>query len=128
MKTKELVIALYQAFGNRDRAALEHLCDPAISWHQNPGFPGGGVHVGIDAILQNVFEANTARWKVFEFKILNLIAEDDTVVVEGVYVVEGRTHQRVEVQTAHVFTLANGRICKFQQYCDTKTLWDHYPG
>ena len=75
MNAKEQVLALYQAFGKRDRAALENLCDPAISWHQNPGFPGGGVHVGIEAILKNVFEGNTARWKVFEFQIQNLIAD-----------------------------------------------------
>ena len=128
MNAKQLVLDLYDAFGKRDRARLETLCHPEIVWRQNPGFPGGSVHFGIESILENVFEGNTARWKVFEFKLQNMIAEGDKVVVEGLYVVEGCTNQWVEVQTAHVFTLVNGRIYSFQQYCDTKTLWDHYAG
>ena len=51
----------------------------------------------------------------------------DTIVVEGVYTVQGHgAESKVSAETAHVFKVKEGRVISFQQYTDSKTLWDNY--
>jgi ketosteroid isomerase-like protein len=64
---KELILQLYAAFSSRDLVELERICAKDILWTQNPGFPGGAVNQGIKDIIKNVYDANTARWKFFNF-------------------------------------------------------------
>lgn len=125
----ETVKKLYEFFTKRDRTALKAVCSENISWTQNPGFPGGGVNTGIEDIIKNVFEANQERWEQFSFGPLTFSAMENKVLVEGHYVVKSKaTSEASRCQTAHVFTLENGKVIAFQQYTDTKKLWDNYKG
>jgi len=123
----ELVLQLYEAFSNRDYKALENICSGDIKWVQNPGFPMGGTNVGIDNIIKNVYEANSKNWKYFDFERKIISELDDTVLVEGLYKVQGTKSQEIaSVQTAHVFRIKNNKVISFQQYTDSKILWDNY--
>lgn len=125
MDTRKLVTRLYAAFKERDISTLTEICSPNITWTQNPGFPGGQVSVGVAEIIANVFDKNSKNWKQFEFCKENMISNGDTVLVQGAYIVIGMSEQRfVKAQTAHVFKIENNKVISFQQYTDTKILWD----
>ena len=127
MKDKELIERLYQAFRERDVPALSEICDPGIIWTQNPGFPGGQVSTGIAEIITNVYEGNSKRWKHFQFSKESMTSGDNTVLVQGAYIVTGKNEDiSVSAQTAHVFKIENNKVVSFQQYTDSKTLWDNY--
>jgi ketosteroid isomerase-like protein len=127
MNNKLLIEKLYQGFRERDIPALSKICHPEIVWTQNPGFPGGRVSIGIAEIITNVYEANTNRWKYFQFSRESIISGEDTVLVQGSYIVTGKNHERsVSAQTAHVFKIEDNKVISFQQYTDSKTLWDNY--
>jgi hypothetical protein len=57
-----IVQALYDAFARRDAETIRRLFHPDIEWVQNEGFPGGGRHVGADAVLNDVFAKFRAEW------------------------------------------------------------------
>jgi len=127
MNNEELIRKLYRAFSNRDLGSLNQICDEDILWTQNPGFPGGGVSLGVSKIIENVYVGNTSRWKEFQFIVESLTTTKDTVLVEGHYVVQGKgARDQVSAQTAHVFKIRNQKVVSFQQYTDSKTLWDNY--
>lgn len=124
---KEVVNQLYQAFSDRDIAKLERLCSKDIVWTQNPGFPGGTVSIGIKDIIKNVYDANTARWKFFSFERNSTVNAEDKVLVQGVYTVQAHgSDEKISAQTAHVFTIKDRKVISFEQYTDSKTLWDNY--
>jgi ketosteroid isomerase-like protein len=127
MNHKKLIEKLYQAFRERDIAKLSEICDPKIVWTQNPGFPGGRVSIGIAAIITNVYEGNSKRWKHFKFSRESMTSGDNTVLVQGAYIVTGKNEDTsVMAQTAHVFKIENNQVISFQQYTDSKILWDNY--
>ncbi|OUR95662.1 hypothetical protein A9Q84_14265 [Halobacteriovorax marinus] len=124
---KDLIIQLYRAFSKRDHEALDRICAKDILWTQNPGFPGGAVNIGVSNIVENVYEANSSRWKFFSFQRKSISVATDTVLVEGVYVVQGHdAKERVSAETAHVFKIKDNKVTSFQQYTDSKTLWDNH--
>jgi ketosteroid isomerase-like protein len=106
--------------------ALDRICANDILWTQNPGFPGGVVSRGISSIIENVFEANSKRWKYFSFERSSISVAHNTVLVEGLYIVQGHdARERASAATAHVFKIEEGKVISFQQYTDSKTLWDN---
>ena len=127
MDNKLLIEKLYQGFRERDVPSLSEVCHPEIIWTQNPGFPGGGVSIGIAEIITNVYDGNSKRWKYFKFSRETIISGEDTVLVQGCYIVTGKNDERsVSAQTAHVFKIENNKVISFQQYTDSKILWDNY--
>lgn len=123
----EIIKTLYKAFSERDLVTLEKICTKDILWTQNPGFPGGGVNTGVKNIIKNVYEANTNRWKYFNFEKSSISENKDTILVEGHYIVQAHgAQEKTRAQTAHVFKIENGQVTSFQQYTDSKTLWDNY--
>lgn len=127
MEHKKLIEKLYQGFRERDVPLLSELCDPKIVWTQNPGFPGGRVSIGISEIITYVYEGNSKRWKHFKFSKESMISGDNTVLVQGAYIVTGKNEDTsVMAQTAHVFKIEDNKVISFQQYTDSKTLWDNY--
>jgi ketosteroid isomerase-like protein len=56
----------------------------------------------------------------FSVNIIQLIAEGDTVVALGTYSWNRKgSGEPAEVKIAHVWTLTNGKITRFQQHVDT---------
>jgi len=129
MTSTELINKLYAAFANRDKEQLKLICSADIVWKQNPGFPGGATHTGIENIIKNVYEANTGRWASFSFTTEKISSLGDTIVVEGHYEAQSKKAKRpVQAQAVHIFNLDNQKVKSFQQYTDTKLLWDNFKG
>jgi len=57
----DVVRSLDDAFEARDEDRLRAVLDPEVSWEQNARFPGGGRHVGVDAVLRSVFDVRGGR-------------------------------------------------------------------
>ena len=120
MTDLETVQRLYDAFAARDAETIRALFHPDIEWVQNDGFPGGGRHVGADAVLNDVFAKFRTEWTAWQAPVHEWLDAGDTVVALGEY--QG-THKATGKSTtaafAHVYDLRDGRIVRFRQYTDT---------
>jgi len=114
----EIICELYRAFKEKDYDAFKLICDESISWHQNPGFPGGGSYIGAEAVIEHVFKSFDDRWEAWTFKAIEFLDAGDVVIVYA------RTQKKFVSEAAHFYTVKNKRVVAFQQYCDTKPIWD----
>ena len=125
MTNGEVIRDLYQAFADRDYEAFRALCHPQVEWIQNAGFPGGGHHRGPQAIIDNVFRRFDDAWERFGFRIDDSIDAGDKVLILGQY--EGRhreTGKAFTAAAAHLYELSAGKLIRYRQFADTKTIWD----
>ncbi len=129
MNRVDVVRELYRAFRERDDARLFALCTEDLEWRQNPGFPGGGVHHGVEAVVRRIFAGFAGAWSSFSFEPESMNEVDDVVFVTGVYRARARTSGReVVCEACHVYTFRGPRICRFQQYADTWVLQEALRG
>ncbi|GAB3220905.1 nuclear transport factor 2 family protein [Spirosoma arcticum] len=78
------------------------------------GFPGGGQHVGIDAIFEQAFSYLRANWTGWKAITTRLIDTGDGVFVIGYY--EGTytaTGNFMKADFASEYKVANGKITEF---------------
>ncbi len=125
MSNLETIKRLYRAIGEKDFPAFKALCNADLEWRQNPGFPGGGHHFGAEAVIENVLRKLAANWTGWRFEVQRLLESGNTCIALGEY--SGRhllTGLEFRSETAHVFELHDGKISIFQQYSDTKPIWD----
>lgn len=107
---------VYDAFAAGDMAALGALLAD-IEWHENLGMPYGGVWHGFAEVAGQVFgpiAADVPDFTAVPDEVLPL--GDDRAVAFGTY----RGHDgRVATPFCHVWTVAGGKLTKFQQYADS---------
>lgn len=124
MSNLNLINSLYKEFGLRNTEELAKICHDKIEWHQCAGFPGGGQHIGVNEIIEKVFNGNASRWKSFEFVRKEMLEAHDTVTVIGDYKVTSHSGKQASAKTVHIFKVLEGKVQSFWQYTDTKILWD----
>ena len=125
MTNLEVIDELYRAFREPDYDAFLEVCAPDIEWIQNEGFPGGATHHGGQAVVDGVFKAFGDDWTTFSFETEQMVDADETVVVVGAYAGRHReTGKEFRAAAVHVFELAAGKVTRFRQFTDTKTIWD----
>ncbi|HZT60935.1 MAG TPA: nuclear transport factor 2 family protein [Pyrinomonadaceae bacterium] len=119
-KNSEIIRGVYAAFADGDVPRVLGALDGDVRWTEAEGFPYGGTYVGPDAVLANVFAKLGSEWEGFKAVPHTFVAEGDTVVAlgeyEGTYKATGR---RFSAPFAHVWTLRDGKVARFQQYTDT---------
>ncbi len=116
----EIVQGVYAAFAAGNVPAVLGAMAPDIRWTEAAGGPYGGVSIGPDAVLQNVFMKLGTEWDGFAAVPGRFVAEGDTVIALGDY--SGRnlaTGKSFRARFAHVWTLRNGRVVEFEQITDT---------
>ncbi len=119
----DIVKALYVAFGERDHEAIRRIFHPRIVWVQNEGFPGGGTHVGADTVLDQVFAKFRCDWAAWQAVVAEWLDAGGRIIVLGEYRgTHKATGRSMTAAFAHVYTLEEGRIVKFQQYADTRKI------
>ena len=125
MTNVDVIRNLYAAFARKDDGAIRELFDPAIEWNQMEGFPGGGRHVGPEAVFRDVFGKFRDEWTVWKAPVDEVLDAGDAVIVVGSY--EG-THAKngrsFRAPFAHLYRLKHGRIVRFDQYTDTRLIAD----
>jgi ketosteroid isomerase-like protein len=116
----EIIRSVYTAFATGDVPGVVGAFDADIRWTEAEGFPYGGTYVGPDAVVTNVFARLGSEWEGFAAVPHAFVAEGDTVVAlgdySGTYKATGKTFS---APFAHVWTLSEGKITRFQQYTDT---------
>lgn len=125
MTNVQVVQRLYDAFARRDAEEIRRIFHPRIEWVQNDGFPGGGRHVGADAVLNDVFAKFRTEWSNWAAPVHEWVDAGDTVVAIGEYRgVHKGTGRSVVAAFAHVYDVRDGRITRFRQYTDTAVVRD----
>ena len=128
MNTLDVIRGAYEAFARGDIPAVLGALDPEIRWHEaesNPYMPSGEALVGPQTVLNELFVRLASEWDGFAVHPASFHDAGEHIVVEGRYSGKYRaTGRDLDVQMCHVWTLANGKVTKFQQYVDTARLVD----
>lgn len=119
MDNIETVKKMYALFATRDHDAIRSIFDENIRWNQMRGFPGGGRHVGPEAVFANVFDGFKTNWSDWKATITRYIDSGDGVFVIGFY--EGTykaTGKHMTSDFACEYKVKDGKITEFNQYTD----------
>lgn len=123
----DTVRGIYTGFASGDVGAVLRQCDPHVEWHEAENFiyADHSPYIGPDAVGRGVFQRVRSEWDGFAASPHEFLDAGDTIVALGHYTgVFRRTGRRVRAQFVHVFTFANGRIVRFQQFTDTAQFRD----
>ena len=116
----EIVKGMYAAFGRGDIPAVLGMLASDIHWTEALGGPYGGVSIGPQAVLENVFMKLGGEWDGFSAVPQEFVASDDTVVALGNYSGTYKaTGKSFTAPFAHVMKLKDGKVVSFHQYTDT---------
>ncbi|MCU1285989.1 MAG: hypothetical protein JWO13_2339 [Acidobacteriales bacterium] len=114
---------LYASLGKRDyESVMSHLANDIV-WivADNSPLADRSPYHGIAAVRSGIFERLTAGFDKLVVAVDEIFeCEGGRVVVLGYY--HGRFRGKAEdfkAQVAHVWTIREGRVVKFQQYLDT---------
>ncbi|WP_151447499.1 nuclear transport factor 2 family protein [Lacisediminimonas profundi] len=119
-ENKQLVLQGYRLFQQQDIEGLMALYDDTIEWigFDNPNVPFAGSYYGKDEVQQFFRDLGRSMTPV-RFEPRELIAEGDKVVALGHAVWKLNTGgQELETDWVHVFTLRDGKVCRFQRLDD----------
>lgn len=119
-----VIQGMYESFAKGDVPSVLAALDPKVEWNEAENFIYGNNKpiIGPDAIVNDVFMKLGTEWEGFALVNIQLINMDNGMVLatgryQGKYKKNGAV---VDAQMAHVWTLKDGKVIKFQQYTDTK--------
>lgn len=114
------VRALYAAFAVGDIPSVLGALSPSVHWTEAAGGPYGGVSVGPDAVLANVFMKLGGEWDNFTAIPHEFVADGSTVVALGEYSATYKaTGKSFRAPFAHVWKFDGDTVASFHQYTDT---------
>lgn len=117
----DIIRDFYDRLGTGDAAGALGLMAPDIEWITMWHYRVEGR--GPAQVAAGLFEPLTAEWSSFALIPSEFIADGETVVSLGDFTgVHGVTGKKVEARYAHVWTIRNGMIARFQQYIDTLAI------
>ena len=117
----ELVTSIFEAFGRGDVAyILDQLAEDArFVSHLDPIVPWAGEFAGPDDVAR-FFQALGGSVDVTDHPVNAVVAQDDTVVAMGdVSFSVRQTGKHGSSSWVYIFTLADGRVQRYDQYNDT---------
>lgn len=120
----DIIEEAYAAFGRGDIEAVMSVEDPLTELEiSGPAeIPWAGSFRGHDG-ARTYFAAIAAEAEFDVFEPHTFVAQGNAVVVLGFERVRSRrTGRSYENHWVHAFTLADGKIVKFREYCDTATV------
>jgi ketosteroid isomerase-like protein len=117
----DTVRGFYDALGRGDVPGVLALLQSELEWTEAERFPYySGTWRSPQEILNKVFIPLARDWDGFSAKADDFIAEGDRVVSLGVYSgIFKSTGRSMTAPFAHVWTVRDGRIAKFDMYTDT---------
>ncbi len=122
-----IVQSFYDAMSRGDVGTLLGLLDPKIEWNEAEHFvyADKSPYIGTDNLLNGLFMRLMTEWEGFKAIPEKIIGTGDTVAAMGRYHGTYReTGKAVNAQVVHVYTIADGKIVRFQQYTDTAQFRD----
>ena len=116
----DVVRGLYQAFAAGDIPSVLGALSPDVEWTEAAGGPYGGVSIGPNAVLENVFMKMGGEWDGFTAVPREFVADGATVVALGEYSGTYKaTGKSFKAPFAHVWKFAGDKAISFHQYTDT---------
>ncbi len=122
----ELIKRVYAAFNQASIPAVLQEFAPTIQWHAADHSPlaDRSPYRGLEAVRDGVFLRITQNFDRLVVRVDEIFsAAADRVVALGYYdgaLKSNRTS--FQAQVAHIWTIADGKVVKFQQYVDTYQL------
>jgi uncharacterized protein len=119
---RELLQSLYDAMARGDVGAVLGTMHPEIDWNEAEGHPYAdhNPYTSPQRVAEEVFGRLMGEFDGFAVTPQKIVAEGDTVVALGRYSGTHRLSRRpLDAQFAHVWTVRDGQITRFQQYTDT---------
>ncbi len=121
----EIIKKSYQCGKSGDMPGLVADFVPNGIWREMAGGPYGGNYVGAEKILQYVFTPIGLEWEYFACIPDEFYEIGDTAFMLGKYLGRNKaTKQEFDARVAHVWKLKDGKITGFEQFTDTKKIWD----
>ena len=121
----ELVRGLYAAFAAGDVPGLLAHFAPDIVWNEAEGnvLADRNPYEGGDEILSGVFARLLEEWDDFRVVVGEVVGGPEVVTMFGRYqATHATTGKALDVQCAHSWWLADGKVTRFQQMVDTFAL------
>ena len=116
----DVVRSVYVSFAKGDIPSVLGALAPDVRWTEAEGGPYGGVSIGPQSVLDNVFMKLGGEWDGFSAVAHEFIANDDVVVALGEYSGTYKaTGKSFKAPFAHVWRMQNGKAIAFDQYTDT---------
>ena len=116
----DVVRGLYQAFAVGDIPSVLGALSPTVRWTEAAGGPYGGVSVGPDAVLENVFMKIGGEWDGYAAIPSEFVADGSTVIALGEYSGTYKaTGKSFKAPFAHVWKFDGDKAASFHQYTDT---------
>ena len=120
-KSVEAVQTMLAAFGKSDMEALKHSLSENTVWvyHGVEGIPYNGTYNGKDGAVQ--FIGNIiSNVDILDFKVANILANGNTVVVLGSEKQKIKSNSQVLEQSwVQVYTVENNLIIRMEEYANT---------
>jgi ketosteroid isomerase-like protein len=124
----DIVKAHYDASARGDLDGMLADLAPDAEWIEMEGSLCAGTHVGPAAVVENVFKVIGRAFEEFEFRLDRLLdAGRDVVAIGGYHGRHRRSGRPFSVRTAHLWTVRDGKVRRFEQFTDTKLLDDGAP-
>jgi len=118
---KQVVSNMLAAFGKGDMEALKNTLAEHTVWtyHGTDAIPYSGTYKGKDGVM-TFFGNITGNTEILDFKIHNIIAEGNTVVVLGFEKQKIKKNRNIlEQNWVQVYTVEQGLITKMEEYANT---------
>ncbi len=116
----EVVRSVYASFAKGDIPSVLGALAPDVRWTEAEGGPYGGVSIGPQSVLDNVFMKLGGEWDGFSADAHEFVANGDVVVALGEYSGTYKaTGKSFTAPFAHVWRMQNGKAISFDQYTDT---------
>ena len=114
----EIVRRMYELWGRMDWEGMLELVDPDVEQHGTVGGLGeGNVSRGVDEIRQRFEAENIEVWEEHRIEPVRLIdAGERVVVIQHEYQRGKGSGVEIEIDTATVFDVRDGRIARIQPY------------
>ncbi|MCL1680777.1 MULTISPECIES: nuclear transport factor 2 family protein [Elizabethkingia] len=126
MTNLEIVKSTYEGKTSEEngRALAAHVAGN-VQWTEAKGFPYAGTYTGLEEITKNVFSRLGSEWIDYKFTPEDYVASDNKVVAFGTYTgINEVTNKAFAARVAHIWHLEHGKIVKFEQFVDSKTVTD----
>lgn len=126
MTNLEIVKSTYEGKTSEEngRALAAHVAEN-VQWTEAKGFPYAGTYTGLEEITKNVFSRLGSEWIDYKFTPEDYVASDNKVVAFGTYTgINKVTNKAFAARVAHIWHLVHGKIVKFEQFVDSKTVTD----
>jgi len=125
---RQIIADHYAASDRRDLEGMVADLAEDCRWIEMPGSPCAGTHIGMQAIIDNVFAALAGKFDGFSFALERLMDAGDEVIGIGHY---SGTHRQTgtpfRARVLHLWQVNNEKITRFEQFADTAMMQSSPP-